>query len=71
MHLAAMRALVALPAEVSGRAQTLLASGVSAATGLFMWLCGPAYAAGGGLVFLGMALLCGVAAVLAGGLSRR
>jgi PPP family 3-phenylpropionic acid transporter len=71
MHLAAMRALVALPAEVSGRAQTLLASGVSAATGLFMWLCGPAYAAGGGLVFLGMALLCGLAALLARGLAPR
>lgn len=71
MHLAAMRALVALPAELSGRAQTLLASGVSAATGLFMWLCGPAYAAGGGLVFLGMALLCGLAALLARGLAPR
>lgn len=71
MHLAAMRALVALPAEVSGRAQTLLASGVAASTGLFLWLCGPAYAAGGGLVFLGMALLCGLAAIFTAGLSRR
>jgi PPP family 3-phenylpropionic acid transporter len=71
MHLAAMRALVALPAEVSGRAQTLLASGVAASTGLFLWLSGPAYAAGGGLVFLGMALLCGVAAALATRLARR
>lgn len=71
MHLAAMRALVALPAELSGRAQTLLASGVSASTGLFMWLCGPAYAAGGGLVFLGMALLSGMAAWFATGLARR
>jgi PPP family 3-phenylpropionic acid transporter len=71
MHLAAMRALMALPAEICGRAQTLHASGISASTGLLMWLCGPAYAAGGGLVFLGMALLCGLAAFPARGLARR
>lgn len=63
MHLAAMRAMVALPAEISGRAQTLLASGVSAAMGLFMWLSGPIFAAVGGLVFLAMAAMCAVALV--------
>jgi len=63
MHLAAMRAMVALPAEISGRAQTLLASGVSAAMGLVMWLSGPIFAAFGGLVFLAMALMCAAALV--------
>lgn len=71
MHLAAMRALLALPAELSGRAQTLHAAAVAAATGLFMWLCGPLYASGGGLVFLAMAGLCAAAAWVAGGLARR
>jgi len=61
MHLAAMRAMVRLPAEVSGRAQTLLSAGVSATMGLVMWLSGPLFAAAGGLVFLAMAGLCGVA----------
>lgn len=65
MHLAAMRAMVALPAEISGRAQTLLASAVSAAMGLVLWLSGPVFAAVGGLVFLAMALMCAVALVAA------
>jgi PPP family 3-phenylpropionic acid transporter len=65
MHLAAMRAIVALPPELSGRAQTLLAAGVGAATGLLMWASGPVYAAAGGAVFLAMAALCGVALGLA------
>jgi PPP family 3-phenylpropionic acid transporter len=71
MHLAAMRALLALPAELSGRAQTLHAAAVAAATGLFMWLCGPLYAWAEGQVFLAMAGLCAAAAALAAGLARR
>ena len=65
MHLAAMRALVGLPALLSGRAQTLLASAVSASTGGLMWLSGPLYAQVGGLAFLAMAGLCAAAALLA------
>ena len=65
MHLAAMRALVALPPALSGRAQTLLASAVSASTGGLMWASGWLYAATGGGAFLAMAALCGVAFLLA------
>ncbi|MEI6158705.1 MAG: MFS transporter [Roseococcus sp.] len=65
MHLAAMRALVGLPAGLSGRAQTLLASAVSASTGGLMWASGWLYGAVGGLAFLAMAALCVVAAALA------
>lgn len=65
MHLAAMRALVGLPAGLSGRAQTLLASAVSASTGGLMWASGWLYGAVGGLAFLAMAGLCVVAAGLA------
>jgi PPP family 3-phenylpropionic acid transporter len=65
MHLAAMRALVGLPAGLSGRAQTLLASAVSASTGGLMWASGWLYGAVGGFAFLAMAALCVVAAALA------
>jgi PPP family 3-phenylpropionic acid transporter len=65
MHLAAMRALVGLPATLSGRAQTLLASAVSASTGGLMWASGPFYGLVGGLAFMAMAGLCLVALVLA------
>lgn len=65
MHLAAMRALVGLPAGLSGRAQTLLASAVSASTGGLMWASGWLYGATGGLAFLAMAALCGLALLLA------
>ncbi len=65
MHLAAMRALLGLPAGLSGRAQTLLASAVSAATGGLMWACGPFYAEVGGMAFLAMAGLCVAALLLA------
>lgn len=61
MHLAAMRAMVRLPAELSGRAQTLLAAAVSATMGLVMWLSGLVFAALGGLVFLAMAGMCAAA----------
>lgn len=65
MHLAAMRALMALPAGLSGRAQTLLASAVSASTGGLMWGSGWLYGAAGGLAFLAMAGLCALAFALA------
>ncbi|WPB85204.1 MFS transporter [Sediminicoccus rosea] len=65
MHLSAMRALVSLPAGLSGRAQTLLASAVSASTGGLMWGSGWLYGAVGGLAFLAMAGLCGLAFALA------
>nr|WP_260170357.1 MFS transporter [Roseococcus suduntuyensis] len=61
MHLAAMRAMIRLPAELSGRAQTLLSAGVSATMGVVMWLSGQVFAALGGLVFLAMAAMCGAA----------
>lgn len=75
MHLAAMRALLELPAGLSGRAQTLLASAVSASTGGLMWASGWLYGVAGGLAFLAMAGLCLLAAGLAlrpwpGGLNR-
>jgi PPP family 3-phenylpropionic acid transporter len=65
MHLAAMRALVGLPAGLSGRAQTLLSSAVSASTGGLIWGSGWLYGAVGGLAFLAMAGLCGLAFALA------
>lgn len=65
MHLAAMRALVGLPAGLSGRAQSLLASAVSATTGGLIWACGPLYGAVGGMAFLAMAALCLLAFMLA------
>jgi len=65
MHLAAMRALVGLPAGLSGRAQTLLASAVSASTGALIWASGPLYEAVGGGAFAAMAALCAVALLLA------
>jgi PPP family 3-phenylpropionic acid transporter len=65
MHLAAMRLLVGLPATLSGRAQTLLASAVSASTGGLMWASGPVYGMVGGLAFLAMAVLCAAALLLA------
>ncbi|UPY37715.1 MFS transporter [Sediminicoccus sp. KRV36] len=65
MHLAAMRALLGLPAGLSGRAQTLLASAISASTGGLIWASGWLYAVAGGGAFLAMAGLCGVAALLA------
>jgi len=58
MHLAAMRALMALPAGISGRAQSLLASAVSATTGVLIWASGPLYGVAGGMTFLAMAALC-------------
>ncbi|MBX9752969.1 MAG: MFS transporter [Roseococcus sp.] len=65
MHLAAMRALVGLPAALSGRAQTLLASAVSASTGGLIWASGPFYGLVGGHAFLAMAGLCMAAFALA------
>jgi PPP family 3-phenylpropionic acid transporter len=65
MHLAAMRAMVALPEGLAGRAQTLLAAAVGASTGLLIWASGPVFEMVGGLVFLAMAALCVVAASMA------
>jgi MFS transporter, PPP family, 3-phenylpropionic acid transporter len=65
MHLGAMRALMAMPAGLSGRAQTLLASAVSASTGGLMWASGPFYGVVGGFAFLAMAGLCVGALLLA------
>jgi hypothetical protein len=53
-----MRALMALPAGISGRAQSLLASAVSATTGVLIWASGPLYGVAGGMTFLAMAALC-------------
>ena len=65
MHLAAMRALMGLPAGLSGRAQSLLAAAVSAATGGLIWASGPLYGAVGGQAFLAMTALCVLAFMLA------
>jgi PPP family 3-phenylpropionic acid transporter len=65
MHLATMQALLGLPAGVTARAQTLVASAVSATSGALMWGSGLLYAATGGHAFFAMAALCGVAMVLA------
>ncbi len=65
MHLAAMRALLALPPELAGRAQTLHAAAVGAATGVLTLAGGALYAGFGGGAFWAMALLCVVALPLA------
>lgn len=65
MHLATMQALLGLPAGVSARAQTLVASAVSAASGGLMWGSGFLYAATGGHAFFAMAALCGAGLLLA------
>lgn len=66
MHLAAIRAMGALPAALGARAQTLHAAlGVGLASGVLMLASGPLYAALGGGAFLVMAILCGVAAMAA------
>ena len=64
MHLATMQALLGLPAGVGARAQTLVASAVSATSGALMWGSGLLYAAVGGHAFLAMAALCGIGMVL-------
>ncbi len=66
MHLAAIRAMGALPAALGARAQTLHAAlGVGLASGLLMLASGPLYAALGGGAFLAMAGLCAVALLMA------
>lgn len=65
MHLAAMRALRRLPAEMAGRAQTLHSAAVGAASGTLMLLGGALYAALGGGAFWAMAGLCLLALPLA------
>lgn len=64
MHLAAIRALAALPAGLGARAQTLHASlGVGLASGALMLASGPLYAALDGHAFWVMAGLCGLGVV--------
>lgn len=64
MHLAAIRALGALPAGLGARAQTLHASlGVGVASGALMLASGPLYAALDGHAFWVMAGLCGLGVV--------
>ncbi len=70
MHLATMQALLGLPPGVSARAQTLVASAISATSGALMWGSGLIYAVAGGQAFLAMAALCGIAFVLALRLGR-
>lgn len=65
MHLATMQALLGLPAHVTARAQTLVASAVSAASGGLMWGSGLLYAAAGGGAFWAMAALCATGMALA------
>ena len=65
MHLAAMRALRQLPAEMAGRAQTLHSAAVGAASAGLMLAAGALYAALGGGAFWAMALLCLLALPLA------
>lgn len=64
MHLAAIRALAALPSGLGARAQTLHSSlGVGLASGAVMLASGPLYAAFGGHAFWVMAGLCGLGVV--------
>jgi PPP family 3-phenylpropionic acid transporter len=64
MHLAAIRALGALPAGLGARAQTLHASmGVGLASGALMLASGPLYATFGGHAFWAMAGLCALGVV--------
>lgn len=64
MHLAAIRALGALPSGLGARAQTLHSSlGVGLASGALLLASGPLYAALGGHGFWVMAGLCGLGVV--------
>ncbi|MFL1463052.1 MFS transporter, partial [Roseococcus sp. DSY-14] len=65
MHLAAMRALRALPAEMAGRAQTLHSAAVGAGSAALMLAAGALYAWLGGGAFWAMSLLCALALPLA------
>jgi PPP family 3-phenylpropionic acid transporter len=70
MHLAAMRGVMALPGTVAGRAQAWVSVASGAAMGLLMWASAPVFAATGGGVFLVMAGLAALAALIAAGLER-
>jgi PPP family 3-phenylpropionic acid transporter len=70
MHLATMQALLGLPATVGARAQTLVASAVSATSGALMWGSGFLFAAVGGHAFFAMAGLCGAGLALGLGIRR-
>ena len=65
MHLAAMRALRTLPAEMAGRAQTLHSAAVGAGSAALMLAAGALYAVLGGGAFWAMAALCALALPLA------
>jgi PPP family 3-phenylpropionic acid transporter len=65
MHLATMRVMQqAIPAQVAGTAQTLLAAGIGAAMMAATLAAGQAYAALGAAVFWGMAGMCAGAGVV-------
>ncbi|WP_244457995.1 MFS transporter [Roseomonas fluvialis] len=65
MHLATMRVMQhAIPAQVAGTAQTLLAAGIGAVMMVATLAAGWGYAAMGGGVFWGMAAMCGAGAAL-------
>lgn len=69
MHLATMRVMqTAIPAAVSGTAQTLLAAGIGAVMMAGTLATSQAYAALGGAVFWGMAGMCIAALLAVGGL---
>ncbi|WP_421990730.1 MFS transporter [Roseococcus sp.] len=70
MHLATMQALLGLPATVGARAQTLVASAVSATSGALMWGSGLLYAATGGHAFFAMAGLCALGFALGLGIRK-
>jgi PPP family 3-phenylpropionic acid transporter len=65
MHLATMRVMQhAIPAQVAGTAQTLLAAGIGAVMMVATLAAGWGYQALGGGVFWGMAGMCGAGAAL-------
>ena len=70
-HLSAMLVLRTLPAARAGTAQALLSAlGFSAPTAVLIWLSGQLYAGLGGLTFLVMAGVGGLAAATVPGLAR-
>ena len=70
-HLSAMLVLRTLPTAWAGTAQALLSAlGFSAPTAVLIWLSGQLYAGLGGLTFLVMAGVGGLAAATVPGLAR-
>lgn len=70
-HLSTMMVLRRLPPERAGTAQTVLAAlGFSAATGVLVWVTGRIYGPWGGLAFLPMAVVGGLALLTVAPLAR-